>query len=223
MLDLSSDEDILSFRNQLDGEPLCIIANGPSVKTINLKKITCATMGLNKAWMLGEWDYYVMGDTKQYKASAHKRLSPLFSYPNGPDHAIKINLLFDEVDRRRISLDLTKGIYGNNTVTAFGLQVAFWLGADPIYLLGVDCANRPDMGHFWGGKEVPERKFSKHREGYGYIQGYLDGIADMTADMWCGDPRRIADQYLPTIINLNLDSRCSAFERQNFDSVFRGE
>lgn len=220
---------LMNYKGRLNGRPVCLIANGPSVANLNLKKINCATIGLNKAWMLGEWDYYVMGDSAQYQAAAAKHLEPLFTYPGNPkadkskqppDHAMQIQLKFtDDCRPRGVSFDLMQGIYGNNTVTAFGLQVAFWLGADPIYIVGLDACNAPNKGHFWGGKEVPERKFSKHQAAYGYIQGFLDGLEyvfDAVA------PQEDGYQYGPRIINLNIDSRVMAFERRNFDSVFGG-
>ena len=164
-------------------------------------------MGLNRAWQLKErtscgdiymrCDYYVMGDMGQFATYIRERgdirqLDPLFTLAGGPDHAVHIPVLCSK--HRRISFDLTVGVYPNNTVTAFGIQLALWMGCDPIYIAGLDCKG----AHFWGGSDVPDAAWANQREAMGYIAGYLGGAEDY-ADV-------------PRVINLNPDSACTAFE-----------
>jgi len=195
-------EKILAYRNIHAGAPICIIANGPSVLKEHWPSISMLKIGLNRAWMIdgchyyeGEkvhFDYYVMGDTGQFATYIRERgditrLNPLFTLDNGPDHAIRLHEL--KSDHRRISLDLTVGVYPNNTVTAMGIQIAMWMGCDPIYIAGLDCKG----SHFWGGSDVPEQVWSNQREAMGYIAGIA---------AWQGT----------RIYNLNPDSACRAFE-----------
>ncbi len=210
-------EKILSYRNIHAGEPICIIANGPSVLDMDWHRCPVATMGLNRAWQLKErtscgdiymrCDYYVMGDMGQFATFIRergdlKRLDPLFTLAGGPDHAVRIPELHSK--HRRISFDLTVGVYPNNTVTAFGIQLALWMGCNPIYIAGLDCKG----AHFWGGSDVPDAAWANQREAMGYIAGFMDGLSEecdcCAAGKYC--------QNVSRIINLNPDSACTAFE-----------
>jgi hypothetical protein len=195
-------EVVLSYENIHRGEACCIIANGLSVKEVDLSKISCLTIGVNKAWMLRDCDYYCIGDPAQFKFYEKERgdvtkLRPLFSVPSGPEHAVRIHCLHDNV--KRFSFDLTGGIYLNNTITAYALQLAHWMGFTTVYLIGVDCIGK----HFDGGNTVDEKKFSNQRETFGYIAGILEGMGDEME-----------------IINLNTKSWCWSFPKQKFETVF---
>ena len=198
----SQPEVVLSYKDIHRGEAVCIVANGPSVQTIDVSRITCKTIGVNHAWMLRDCDYYVAGDQGQFKEYERVRgdisgLKPLFATPAGPEHAVRIHCLHDNV--KRFSFDLTEGIYLNNTITAYALQLAHWMGFTTVYLVGVDCVGR----HFWGGPPIDEKKFSNQRETLGYIAGLLQGL---------GDPMQI--------INLNPQSWCWSFPKQAFAEAF---
>lgn len=201
-LGTSPPEVVLAYKNSHCGESVCLIANGPSAKKADLTRITCKTIGLNRAWLLRDCDYYCMGDQGQYREYEKERgdvseLAPLFGIPNSPEHAVRLHCLHDNV--KRFSFDLTDGIYLNNTITAYGLQLAYWMGFATIYLIGVDCFGK----HFWGGNAIDEKKFSNQRETFGYISGLLHGMDDPTK-----------------IINLNPDSWCWVFPKQKFETVF---
>ena len=206
-------ERILSYRNIHAGEPICIIANGPSVLQLawewalfmyGCREPMIHTMGLNRAWQMMRCDYYVMGDAGQFATFIRERgdlaqLDPLFTLDSNPalslhKHAIRIPELHSK--HRRISFDLTVGVYPNNTVTAFGIQLALWMGCDPIYIAGLDCKG----AHFWGGSDVPADAWARQREAMGYIAGVMCGREESYGVL------------VPKIINLNHDSACTAFE-----------
>ena len=49
------------------------------------------------------------------------------------------------------SFDLLKGIHTNYTTTFSAIQIAVWLGFNPIYILGMDlCKGKDGSTHFWG-------------------------------------------------------------------------
>ena len=87
-----------------------------------------------------------------------------------------------------------EGIYPNNTVTAYGIQLALWMGCNPIYIAGLDCKG----SHFWGGSDVPAEAWQKQCEAMGYIAGLVEGMS--------------MDSSIREIYNLNHDSACRAFE-----------
>ena len=199
----SSPEQIRAWHNIHRGRPCCIIGNGPSIKRVDLTQIDIPTFGLNKAWMLGEWSYYVIGDQSQfdfYNRTAAQPLSalePLFTLEDGPAHATRIQTL--RATSRAFSFDLVEGMHPNNTVCAFAIQLAIWMGFYTIYLVGIDGQGN----HFDGGDDIPARKFANQREAYGYIAGLLDGVDHPT-----------------DIINLSPETRVFAFPKQKFEFVF---
>lgn len=201
----SPNEEIIRLQNLHEGKTLCIVANGESVRKVNLGKINCLTLGVNRAWDLPrQFTYYCMGDKKQLEDFRGSKMGKLaykgwfFTTHMGPEYATRIRGL-PMLDHRRFSFDLTVGVYLNNTITAFALQLAVYMGFARIYLLGVDCKG----SHFYGGAPIPEEKFANQREALGFIAGVLHAARPDIE-----------------ILNLNMNSACFAFPRARFESVF---
>ena len=198
--------EIERYQFALKGQPVCIIGNGPSAAQYDLASIDCATIGLNQAWRLRKCAYYCAGDSGQFHAfeRAHgagslPTFAPLFSTHAGPPHAIRIRS-HPVTCYKRFSLDLAhEGIYLNNTIASFALQLACYMRAHPIYLIGIDCGGT----HFYDDKPIDERKFSNQRETLGHHAGFLA----------CERPAL-------DVINLNMKTRSMAFPRMYFDDVF---
>lgn len=199
----SSDEEILSWKGKHIGEDCCLIANGPSVYDYDLAKIDCVTIGLNRAWKLGKWTYYCMADREQFSEYSEitgkniSTLSPLFSTTAGPKHALRLRALLEKT--KKFSFDLVKGVYLNNTITSYGLQLSLWMGFKRIFIVGLDL----NGGHFDGSRETPDKSFANQRETFGYIAGILDGM-----------------NYPVEVINMNPKSWAYAFPKEHFNKVF---
>lgn len=199
----SHDEDILAWKNRHVDEPIALIGNGDSVRKQKLGRISCVTMGLNRAWELGEWDYLVMGDQGQIieyerrggKLEKHKGL--FTTHASGRKAGTRIVGRISDV--KHFSFDALEGFYLNNTICSFGLQLAVWMGANPIYLVGIDAHGR----HFYGGPNIPDQKFANQRETYGLIAGILR----------CERPEL-------KVINLNMNSCVRVFPKKRFEEVF---
>lgn len=198
-------EEIEKWKDINKGEPVAIIGNGPSAKTQKLKKITCKTIGLNQAWRLGEWTYYCIGDQQQFVTYEKERgsieqLDPLFcTHASARRHGTKI--IGRTSDIKYFSWDLAKdGVFLNNTICAFGIQLAVYMGHNPIYLVGVDATGP----HFYGGAPIPESKFGNQRETYGLFAGIL---RCMRPDI--------------EVINLNLVSAVRVFPKRRFEAIFK--
>ncbi|MHA2390204.1 MAG: hypothetical protein ACXACW_15900 [Candidatus Hodarchaeales archaeon] len=205
----SPKEEILSWKNKHKGETCCLIANGPSIGDIDLNKINCVTFGLNSAWKYKDWTYYCLADTQQVDEYEKERghistLKPLFTSNSYLEGAVKIQAHASAV--KKFSFDLTEGVYLNNTITCFAIQLAVWMGFKTIYIVGLDL-----RGDHYGGPTTEqqvncpcrEKHFANHRETFGYIAGLFTG---MNLDV--------------EIINLNPKSFCFAFPKQKFESVF---
>lgn len=202
---VSPPERIAEWKDINKGEPVAIIGNGPSVKSEKLARINCKTIGLNQAWRLGKWTYYCIGDQAQFATYERERgsvtqLDPLFcTHASARDHGVKIWGRTSDI--KYFSFDLVKdGVFLNNTICAFGIQLAVYMGHNPIYLVGVD-AKGP---HFYGGAHIPEQKFGNQRETYGLFAGILR----------CTRPDI-------EVFNLNLTSAVRVFPKRAFRSVFK--
>lgn len=191
---------------------ILILGNGPSGKQHDLRRIDCPIIGLNQAWRMRECDYYCAGDRDQFKMyqKEHGEVEswrPLFTTLREnddrimPSHAIK--LVPHHVNgRKRFSLDLSRGVYLNNTIASYGFQLAVWMLGEKgtIYLLGIDSTG-PSLG---GGK-IEEFRFQNQRETLAYIRGFLDGCRP--------------DIQVYTLSQIMVSS---CFDRMHFNEAFKG-
>ena len=208
---VSPPEDVLRWKGIHSGKKCILIANGTSAQEADLGAIPrdgpekVWMIGLNKAWLLGKWDYNAMGDQRQfqfYEDEVSKDLSalePLFTtHASGRRAGIRIQGLTSEM--KYLSFDAVKGFYLNNTITSFGIQLALWMGFTTIFMIGVDAHGR----HFYGGPVVAENKFANQRETYGLFAGLL---RESRPDV--------------EVVNLNLNSHVRVFQKRRFDQEFR--
>ena len=202
-------DEILAFRQIHPGQTCLILGNGPSANLVKGVEIDIPVIATNRAWKLRQWDYDVIGDTSQFPEVKETlgnltELDPLFTFEDGPEHAVRLKQLKSE--RREISWNLTKGVYPNNTVVMTAIQLAMWMGFELILLLGVDGYGP----HFddLDGPEVPQAKFANQREAFGYLQGKLEALSN-----W----RHVEFR------NLSPDTKVRAFEKGNFHARFRSK
>ena len=172
---------LLKFKNIHKGEDCFIIGNGPSLNKIDLRPLNnYHTFGLNKI--------YLMFDKVDLNISYHVAVNPLvieqgakefekLSCPSflsyRPSRKIIKNL--DHIyflatgGPHTFSENIIQEIYEGYTVTYVAMQIAYYMGFDTIYLIGVDhnyiCKGKPnevqtiegiDANHFhpdyFGGK-----------------------------------------------------------------------
>lgn len=210
--DTSTKIQINAYRDHHHASTAVIIGNGPSASREKLTHLSrypdTITIGLNRAWELGTCDYYCIGDDKQFEhyARTHGDLStlrPLWTVERDstPQHkgAIRVNALA-AVDHKRFSFDLIEGVYLNNTITSYALQLCVWFGVRAIHLIGVDAKG----SHFYGdAKPIPDRKFANQRETLGYIAGVL----------------HYARPGLE-ILNLSPESAVNVFTKRPFENAY---
>lgn len=165
------------FANKHKGQPAFVIVNGPSLATQNIlglkDEITFVVSAFWKHEAVFEWQptYYSLLDaaffkdtqvTKNFYENLHQRINnstfflPLF---RGFDAVKKYKLLPEEktyyvasVGTRVPENDLTGIVQGFESVSAFALSQAVYMGCNPIYLLGFDhdyLAHRGIDRHFY--------------------------------------------------------------------------
>lgn len=139
------------FRNIHRGEDCFIIGNGPSLNTMQLNLLNnYYTFGLNKIFMIFERtglkiDYHVCVNRyvlEQCRDEFSGMDCPSFvSYKHGRklfgDNE-KFLYLGDVHSKWVFFKDITKGISQGSTVTYVAMQIAFFMGFERVFLIGVD-------------------------------------------------------------------------------------
>jgi len=139
------------IKNTFEGKPMLIIGNGPSLNKTPLDDfIDIPAIGMNKIDMLYKkvkWrpslvvcvNGIVMKQNKEYfnKTGIKTYLGYKAKYLGVGKNNPNVNY-FMEKPSIDISTHITKGMGAGGTVTYTALQMAYYLGANPVILFGVD-------------------------------------------------------------------------------------
>jgi hypothetical protein len=139
-----------AFKNIHQGKRCFIIGNGPSLKQMDLTLLKNEfTFGMNRIYMafpeMGyETSFYVcMNDlvVEQCAADIQNLRMPKFISWRGrkwvnidPD----LHFIYSSYTGPRFSPDITGRVWESATVTFVALQLAYYMGFDHVYLIGVD-------------------------------------------------------------------------------------
>lgn len=162
---LSDTGAIKHLRNQFRGKRCFIIGNGPSLNMIDLSKLnnefTFAVNGIfYKTEEMGFRPFfYVVEDPHVIKDNQHiiskyqtreggikflpSRYRPIFLNVKGTVCFLNLNRGFYEEQSAyfevpRFSVDATRNVYCGQSVTIVNLQLAYYLGFQVVYLIGMD-------------------------------------------------------------------------------------
>jgi hypothetical protein len=151
---------IRNWRDRNKGQRCFIMANGPSLKDMDLSMLRDeVTIGVNGIYKLfDEWgfstDYLLFEDTEQTELRG-----PEIHTVEGPVKMAAVynayciekpgeDMLFINVRRAdkyywetmgvRFSDDFSNIVYLGSTITYIAMQLAFHLGCDPVYVIGLD-------------------------------------------------------------------------------------
>ncbi len=126
----------------------------------------------------------------------------------------------------RFSTDFADIVYLGSTVTYIALQLAFYLGCDPVYLIGVDH----DYGEL--SKRYPPGKITITEENYPLVQqchfsgryytiGDQIGVPDVARqEQAYAMARSVYESHGRQVLNASLCSKLDAFERADYASLF---
>lgn len=225
-----SREHLEQIRNRHKGQRGFIIANGPSLRTDDLEllknEITIASNKIHLAFESTAWrpHYFTVTDELVWN-----RITPDIQ-----ENYDRIYIL-DQLDVRRavvpttsvrqlsprhdvdeklgipFSADLRFGAFGGNSVTYFNLQLAWFLGLNPVYLLGLDhkysekkslsmnIRHENQSNHFHAnyrqhGEKVRASRLAKIEHFYSMAQAYAE------AKDW-------------SVVNVSRESHTEAFEK----------
>lgn len=160
------DQAFLELHNRFKNQPGFVIGNGPSLSIDDLDRIHAGgwpSIASNKIYLAFEntsWrpdlltvaDKLVVGDVcETWRELDLLKIAPAHyrTQIQGPEHQAMRgrNIFFRTIPTRRTAPETYRpkfshnplmGIFVGQTVTVLNIQLAYWLGCDPIYLIGID-------------------------------------------------------------------------------------
>lgn len=239
-----------TLRNKYKGHRIFVMGNGPSLNKTPLEKLAGEyTFGVNRI--------YLMYDRLQWRPSFYTVLD----WRVGPDNAPEINALRDGTTfffpqrshgllrtgpdvywfwsknrgatlREQFTVDITRGLYGANTITGTAIQIAAHLGFDPIYVIGCDCSYSVP-------KTVEQAGPDRFGDGVRlYLTSTRDDDPNHFDPRYFGEGKRWHNPNVPAMLegfescrrgleaagrhicNATVGGQLEALERVDFDSLF---
>lgn len=235
------------WRNKYEGKRCFVIGNGPSLQKMDMSllrgEITIGSNGVYKAFP--KWGFhttYIMfEDTEQTEQRRHdipriQGPTKLAAIYNAYAFRACPNTVFMNVRRAdkyywdviapMFSTDFANIVYLGSTVTYLALQLAYHLGCNPVYLIGVDH----DFGEL--PKLFPPGKITITEENIDLVRGlHFDEHYYKIGDQ-IGVPhvkyqeaayvkaREVFEAHGRRILNAGVDSKLDVFETCSFESLF---
>jgi hypothetical protein len=158
---------IKSLKNKEAGRRAFILANGPSIAKEDLSVLKGElTIGMNASTLLEashnfHSDYYVLSDTRFIAHPEKKHLATTALHPETVrvlrselkelDHNELANPTYyiPALQRDGFSKNLHAGYFFGCTTTMLAIQLAYYLGASDIYLLGCDLRYQAESPRFY--------------------------------------------------------------------------
>jgi hypothetical protein len=233
------------------GRRCFVIGNGPSIRRMDISRLQNEiTIGSNGVFrMFSEWGFsttfYTMEDVAQVEDRRSELPSVkgsirLFGLDNSyciseREDTLFVNLCryshpFDSHWKRYypdFSKDLSVCAYLGSTVTYLNLQLAFYLGCDPVYLIGVDHDYGDLPKIFPPGKieiteEVLEKLKSIHFDSNYHKLGGRIGVPYVKEqESAFRQARMVFEEDGRSIFNAGIDSKLDVFERKQYSELFQ--
>jgi len=147
-------ERLSTLKDVFKGERIFILGNGPSLNHTHLELLKDEfTFGTNRIYLLFDridWrlTFYTANDWRVVPDIAHEinlLTGMIFFFEErfkgllrGDDEDIYWYTHTSDPSERTFAYDITKGIRGAGSITGTAIQIAFYLGFSPIYLIGCD-------------------------------------------------------------------------------------
>jgi len=235
------------LRHAHKGKRCFIIGNGPSLQRMNLAplkdEITIGFNGIYKAFPEWGWhtNYLLFEDIEQTEirgpeipgVHGPQKMAAIHNAYAFRHHADMLYMNCRYIDsaywkqmRPMFSTDFPWLVYLGSTVTYIGLQLAFHLGCDRVYLIGVDH-NYGDLP-----KKFPPGKIAVTEENIEEIQkchfsskyykvGDVIGVPNVEAqEDFFRHAGQVFEAHGRKVYNAGLDSKLEVFEKTDFDSLF---
>lgn len=228
-----------SLRNAQNGRRVFVIGNGPSLSTADLDRLHSAeelTFAFNKIYLAFEETeyrptYYLVEDNLVAENCAERirnldgftkffadYLVPVFGPPDPETILFNLEVQPPEQFVPKFSQEALL-IHSGYTCTYSAIQLALWMGCNPIILIGVDFYFRP-------AQEAGGKKLVHHGEQNHFLPNYRE-----EGELW-NPPfleqtesayqlaRKVATERGVEILNATRGGYLEVFPRVNFDDLF---
>jgi hypothetical protein len=232
--------DIRDFKNLHQGRRCWIVGNGPSLNSMDLSLLAGEiSFGMNCIFLGFERfgfrpTYYTVEDVfvAEDNAAAINGLTGMTKFiPRDLLHALDEDADTCVVDFLRLykpypqfSDDAAKVIYWGSTVTYLAMQLAFYMGCDPICLIGVDFDYTvPDYAA--GQEEITSREDDVnhfHPAYFGKGKRWHNPRLDRVAPSY-QEARRFCEAAGRTMINAGVGGKLEFFPRKDYLEALRAD
>jgi len=235
-----------SFKDKYKGQRIFIIGNGPSLNKINFEQLKGEfTFGVNRINLLydrtdwrptfftvNDWE---VGPDNAAEISTHTK-SHIFipkrfegmPHTEGSTIYSSINALQED----DFSWDATKGLVMGGTVLTLPIQLAAYMGFNPIYLIGVDVSYQVKSEVVQSGKVIADNQVKQFLEstadddpnhfdpryfgkGKKWHNPNPDKMKDGFSNMW----RNLSKKNI-SLLNATIGGQLDSIPRVEFDSLF---
>ena len=226
------------LKNKYMGQAGFVIGNGPSLKIEDLSKIKnhdFVSLASNKIYLAfdqTDWrpDFYTIADNlvwEKIKNSVHDDIELVHIASKldktGSNRPIRYWNTLGNLwtgNPTFFASDISKGMFTGATITYENLQIAAYLGLNPIYIIGCDHFYEGE-GSYENGVMIKQSDKKTH-----FIKGYRspgEVVWAATIDkmtMAYTSAKRYADNSEIKIFNATRGGHLEVFERINLDEVF---
>ncbi|MGM0582626.1 MAG: 6-hydroxymethylpterin diphosphokinase MptE-like protein [Bacteroidota bacterium] len=225
-------EKLNKFKNVNQGEDCFIIGNGPSLNKMNLKVLNdYYTFGLNKIHlMLERQDFdisYLVSVNKHVVRQSFNEFikldCPIFvpydSINKKKRQKENVNLLGADKTSNLFYRDITEGIREGSTVTFVAMQLAYFMGFNRVFLIGVDHNFKQEGNPHE--EQVMEGDDPNH-----FDPNYFKGQTWQLADLEGSEISYLIAKYSyekdgRKIYDATIDGKLDIYEKINFDDALK--
>jgi len=228
----SEDNDYwVNMKDKYKGKRGFIIGNGPSLLPEDLEalknEISIASNRIYLMYPKTNWrpTVYTIADSILWPKIKDevKNLNETVHLPNylkfeGSDNVKYWKSPFS-IGGRKFSLDITEGAYGGHTVTYENIQIAMYLGLNPIYLIGCDH-NYPGEKDVTAGIAIKQGSEQTHFTKEYRVPGEKvlpASILNMEASYRAAN--QVANEHGVEIFNATRGGRLDVFNRADLDKL----
>lgn len=228
----SSKLSLTRLKNAHKGETCFIIANGPSINRVNMRLLKNKfTLGMNRAYLMEEkWGFLptylvCINDLvlSQFSADfANVKTQKILSWRNreclrDAQDITYINCATSISDG--FSDDLTKSVYTGGTVTYACLQIAYHMGFENIYILGLDHSFKEK-----GRPNKTETRTSETDLNHFHPQYFPAGVKWQLPDLRRSEiayeiARKRFEREGRSVVDLTVGGNCEAFQKTPITDV----
>lgn len=142
---------LLTLKDRYKGQPMLVVGNGPSLNVTPLNDFShVPSIGMNKIDLLFDrtpWRPEMIVCVNNVVAMQHQNMLASSNIPVflgwkarrllRPENRNRVNY-FDLTASNAFSTNAMEGFGSSATVSYIALQLAYWMGADPVIIFGID-------------------------------------------------------------------------------------